>query len=120
MHSGDLFPQKMFPLIDTMNGGSALDYPKTLAKEVDGIKNVDTVIPGHRQVGSWNEFKEYAAFIQDMVSYARSAVNARKTVAQAAAEYKVPAKYKDYVVTIDPQLITAERIFQTVYDELKP
>ena len=119
MHAGDLFPQKQLPLVDTMNGGSMVAYPETLAKAVAGIPNVDTVIPGHRQIGTWNEFKEYAAFTKDLLDYARSAITAKKTVAQAAAEYKVPAKYSGYVVTIDPQLVTAERILQIAYDELK-
>jgi cyclase len=119
MHAGDLFPQKQLPLVDTMNGGSMVDYPQTLAKAAAGISNVDTVIPGHRPIATWNEFKEYAAFTKDLLDFARSAMNAKKTVAQAAAEYKVPAKYTGYVVTIDPQLVTAEQILQIAYDELK-
>ena len=119
MHAGDLFPQKQLPLVDTMNGGSLVDYPQTLAKAVAGISNVDTVIPGHRQIATWNEFKEYAAFTKDLSDFARNAMNAKKTVAEAAAEYKVPAKYTGYVVTIDPQLVSAERILQIAYDEMK-
>jgi glyoxylase-like metal-dependent hydrolase (beta-lactamase superfamily II) len=119
MHSGDLFAQKMLPLVDTMNGGSVLDYPQTLSKAADGIRNVDTVIPGHRPITTWNEFREFAAFTKDFVDFARSSVNAKKTVAQAAAEYKVPAKYAGYVVTIDPQLVSSERILQIAYDDLR-
>jgi glyoxylase-like metal-dependent hydrolase (beta-lactamase superfamily II) len=119
MHAGDMFAQKMLPLVDKMNGGSAIAYPQTLAKAAAGIQNVDTVIPGHRPIATWNEFKEYAAFVQNFVDFARAEMNAKKTVEQAAAEYKVPDKYKDYVVTIDPQLVTASAILQITYDELK-
>jgi len=119
MHAGDMFAQKMLPLIDAMNGGSALGYPETLAKAASTIKNVDTVIPGHRQIANWNEFKEFAAFNKDLVDFARSSFKAKKTVAQAAAEYKVPAKYSGYVVTIYPQLVNAEQLLQIAYDELK-
>ena len=119
MHAGDMFAQKMLPLIDTMNGGSVLEYPQTLAKAAAGIRNVDTVIPGHRQTTTFADFREFAAFTKDFVDFARSAAKANKTVKQAAAEYKVPAKYAGYVETIDPQLVTAERILQTAYDELK-
>ena len=66
MHSGDLFAQKQLPLVDTMVGGSILGYPDTLAKAASGIKSVDTVIPGHRPVGTWNDFKEYGDFIKDL------------------------------------------------------
>ena len=119
MHAGDMFAQKMLPLIDTMNGGSVLEYPQTLAKAAAGIRNVDTVIPGHRQTTTFADFREFAAFTKDFVDFARNAAKANKTVKQAAAEYKVPAKYAGYVETIDPQLVTAERILQTAYDELK-
>jgi glyoxylase-like metal-dependent hydrolase (beta-lactamase superfamily II) len=119
MHAGDMFPQKQLPLVDTMNGGSFVDYSQTLAKAAAGIRDVDTVIPGHRPLVTWNEFREYATFTKDLLDFARSAVNAKKTVAQAAAEYKIPSKYTGYVVTIDPQQVSAERILQIAYDELK-
>jgi cyclase len=119
MHTGDLFASKMLPLVDTMNGGSVVDYPQTLAKAVSGIKGVDTIIPGHIPVTGWNDFKEFASFTQDVVNYARSAMKAKKTVDQAAAEYKVPAQYKGYVVTIDPQLTTAAAVLRIAYQELE-
>jgi cyclase len=119
MHSGDMFASKMLPLVDSMNGGSVLEYPATLAKAVAGIKDVETVIPGHIPVTTWNDFREFTAFTQDFVNYARGAVKAKKTVEQAAAEYKVPARYKGYVVTIDPQLVTAAAVLQLAYGELQ-
>jgi glyoxylase-like metal-dependent hydrolase (beta-lactamase superfamily II) len=119
MHSGDMFASKMLPLVDTMNGGSVLAYPETLAKAVAGIKNVDTVIPGHIPVTTWNDFREFTSFTQDFVNFARAAVKAKKTVEQAAAEYKVPAQYKGYVVTINPQLVTASGILQAAYAEIQ-
>jgi cyclase len=119
MHAGDMFAQKQLPLVDTMNGGSMLDYPKTLAKAANAIKNVDTVIPGHRPLTSFKEFQEYGSFMKDYVDFARKAVKAKKTVKQAAEEFKVPAKYSGYVVTIDPALVNPEAIMQIAYDELK-
>jgi glyoxylase-like metal-dependent hydrolase (beta-lactamase superfamily II) len=119
MHAGDMFAQKMLPLVDAMNGGSVLEYPETLAKAAAGIRNVDTVIPGHRQIATWTEFREFADFVQDFIGFARAAMKANKTVEQAAAEYKVHAKYKGYVVTIDPQILTASGVLQTAYNELK-
>src|SRR5262245_26723709 len=119
LHAGDMFAQKMLPLVDTMNGGSILAYPQTLAKAAAGIPNVDTVIPGHRPVASWNEFKEFASFTQDFVNSARTAMNAKKTAQQAAAEYKVPPNYKGYVVTIYPELVNASMLMDIAYNELK-
>ena len=119
MHAGDMFARKALPYIDTMNGGSVVAHPQSLAKAVATVKNVDTVIGGHIPVATWDEFKEYADFTQDFVNFARSEMNAKKTVDQAAAEYKVPAKYKGYVVTVNPQFANAKGNIQTAYDELK-
>jgi len=46
-------------------------------------------------------------------------MKANKTVAQAAAEYKVPAKYKGYAETVNPEFGNAKTNLQIVYDELK-
>mgnify|MGYP000508852552 CR=1 FL=1 len=96
MHAGDLFPGKSTPFMDTTNGGSGLEYPKTLAKAVAGIKGVESVIPGHSTVMTWNDFKEFGDFVQEMVTLTTKAKQVGKTVDQAAAEYKPSEKYKDY------------------------
>jgi cyclase len=98
MHSGDLFAAKGAPLIDTNNSGSALEYPKTLAKAAASIKGVETVIPGHSGVTDFATFKEFGAFMQDFVSAIQQAKKDGKTADQAAADYKLPDKYKDYTV----------------------
>ena len=119
IHTGDMFAQKMLPLVDRMVGGSIMAYPQTLAKAAAAIPNVDTVIPGHRPVTTWNEFKEFGSFVQDFVNFARTSMNAKKTVEQAAKEYKLPAQYKGYVVTLYPQFVSAETLLQLAYEELK-
>jgi len=47
MHAGDMFAWKALPYIDPANGGSVAEHPRTLAKVLAAIKNVDTVITGH-------------------------------------------------------------------------
>jgi len=119
MHAGDMFAWKALPYIDTMNGGSVVAHPQSLAKAVATIKNVDTVIPGHIPVTTWNDFKEFASFTQDFVNFARAEMNAKKTVEQAATEYKIPEKYKGYVVTVNPQFGNASANLQAAYEEMK-
>jgi cyclase len=96
VHTGDLFPGKAAPFIDTGNGGSAIDFPKTLSKAAAGIRGVETVIPGHSAVTDWNAFKEYGEFMRDMVAAAQQAKKDGKTAEQAAADLKLPEKYKGY------------------------
>jgi glyoxylase-like metal-dependent hydrolase (beta-lactamase superfamily II) len=118
MHAGDMFAWKALPYIDVDNGGSAVQHPETLSKALS-IKNVDTVITGHTPVLKWNDLKEYAAFSKEFVDWARAEMKAGKTVDQAAAEYKLPAKYKGYVVSVNPQFGNAHDNVKIVYDELK-
>ena len=119
MHVGDFFAWKALPYVDTDNGGSVVEHPKTLAKVIAGVKDVDTIINGHIPVGTWNDLKEYADFSKDFVAFAEREMKAGKTVDQAAAEYKVDPKYKGYVVSVNPQFGNAKANMQIAYDELK-
>jgi cyclase len=99
MHAGDAFAGKNTPIIDTMNGGSAVGYGKTLAKAASTIKNVDTVIGGHtNDPMTFADLKQYADFNNDFVTWVSGELKAGKSVDQAAAEYKVPDKYPGYTV----------------------
>jgi cyclase len=97
MHAGDAFAGKNIPIVDTMNGGSVINYGKTLARAASSIKNVDTVINGHtNDPTTFADLKEYAAFNNDFASWVASEKKAGKTAAQAGDEYKIPEKYKGY------------------------
>jgi hypothetical protein len=113
MHSGDLFAGKGTPIIDTNNGGSGLEYPNTLKKAAAGIRGVESVIPGHAPVMEWNSFKEYGEFIRDLVAAVEQAKKDGKTADQAAADLKLPEKYKDYAMGRLKGNVT------TIYGELK-
>ena len=119
MHTGDMFAWKALPYIDTSNGGSVVSHAETLRKAVSTIKNVDTVITGHTPVLTWNELSEYADFNNDFVSWAREQIKAGKAVGDAAAAYQVPARYKGYSVSPNPQLGDAKANVEIVYKELK-
>ena len=119
MHVGDMFAWKAIPYIDASAGGSVVEHPKSLARAVATVKNVDTIINGHIPVSTWNDLKEYAEFTKDFVAFAEAAMKAGKSVDQAAAEYKVAPKYKDYVVTIAEGFVTPKGNLQMAYDEMK-
>ena len=95
MHTGDAFASKASPLIDTGNGGSALQYGKTMARAASTIKNVDTIINGHITSGPtpFAELQTYADFNNDFIAWVQEQIKAGKTADQAAMEYKVPEKY---------------------------
>ena len=119
MHVGDFFAWKALPYVDPDNGGSVIEQPRTLAKVIAGVKNVDTVINGHIPVSSWNDLKEYAEFTKEFVEFAETEMKAGKSVDQAAAEYKIAPKYKGYIASANPQWGGAKANMQIAYDEMK-
>jgi glyoxylase-like metal-dependent hydrolase (beta-lactamase superfamily II) len=114
MHAGDMFAfSKGVPIIDIGNGGSGLEYPKSLMKAAAGIKGVESVIPGHSAVTNWAEFKEYGEFMQAFVAAVEQAKKEGKTVDQAATDLKLPEKFKGYNLSRAKAGVTA------IYSELK-
>lgn len=120
-HTGDLFARKAPPFIDRSNGGSGIAYPETLARAVDGIEGVTRVIPGHapppegspvRGWMTWDDVREYAAFMQDLLDDVRASFEAGRSAEEAAASLGLQERYPDY------DLERAGRAVQAIYDEL--
>lgn len=119
LHTGDMFAWKALPYIDTSNGGSVVAHAQTLGNVFTTLKNVDTLITGHTPVLPWRDLGEYADFNRDFVTFARSQLKAGKTVDQAAAEYRVPERYKGYTVAPSAGLDMAKANLEIVFNELK-
>lgn len=114
MHAGDMYAfSKALPIIDTNNGGSGLEYPKSLMKAAEGIKGVESVIPGHSPVADWAAFKEYGEFMRDFVAAVEQAKKGGKTAEQAVTDLKLPEKYKDFNLGRAKGAVTA------IYSEIK-
>jgi cyclase len=113
VHAGDDFASKDLPLADLNNGGSVVHFGETLTKAIGTLKNVDTVIGGHQPLVTPKDLQEYADFNKDFVTWAQGEMKAGKTVDQAVAEYKTPAKYNGYA---EPQMMRLKANVQAVYD----
>ena len=120
-HTGDLFARKAPPFIDRSNGGSGIAYPETLARAADGIEGVTRVIPGHapppegspvRGWMTWDDVREYAAFMQDLLDDVRASFEAGRSAEEATANLGLQEQYPDY------DLERAGRAVQAIYDEL--
>lgn len=96
MHAGDAFAGARTPLIDMNNGASGVAYPATLENAAAGIKNVDTVIPGHSPVTTWQAFVDYGEFNRAFLAAVQASKKAGKSVEQAVAELTLPDKFKAY------------------------
>ena len=112
-HTGDLFARAGTPLIDTKNGGSGIRYPETVKQAAAGIKDVETVIPGHSDVTTWTAFAEFGEFNQAFLDAVRAAAEAGKTADEAEASLNLPEKFKAYNLSRVKENVTA------IYEELK-
>jgi cyclase len=127
-YMGDLFPAKAAPVIDMAHGGSAVEFPKTLARAVSGITGVTRVVAGHyaapvdptdvkyadmAQTMRWSDFEEYAAFNRDFLAAVQTAIQAGKTADQAAAGLSLLEKYRSY------DMHEAKANIRAIYQELR-
>jgi len=96
LQTGDMFAWRDAPLLDRANGGSGVEFPRTLAKLLATVKDVDVVIPGHSPVSTLKDVEEYQRFNADLLSAVEGAIKAGKTADEAAASINLTEKYKGY------------------------
>src|SRR5205814_4201485 len=97
VHAADIFSGKNIPLLDANNGGSALLIADTLEKGYNALnKSADTIITGHSTQMTMADLKEYINFNREFFNDARGARNAGKSSDDAAAAWKILAKYTRY------------------------
>jgi cyclase len=96
MHAGDVYPWKAAPFVDDANGGSPVALPDTLEALLKTVRDVDSVIPGHMPVTTWAGLVEFTRFNRQLVTTARAARAAGRTVDQAVTELR-STRFADYV-----------------------
>ncbi len=96
MQTGDMFAWKDAPVLDRSNGGSGVEFPRTVSKVLAGIENVDTVIPGHIPVTTWSALEEYQRFTADLLKSVQDAINAGQSADEAAASIDLRGSYPTY------------------------
>ena len=97
-HAGDIFSGKNLPLLDYNNGGSGVNIGDSLEKAHKGIKNVDTIIPGHSTLMTWADLAEYAQFNKDFLRDMQVAMKMGTSADEVAATWKIADKYKGYTI----------------------
>jgi len=116
MHVGDTMPNRDLPIMDKNNGGSGIEYARTMAK-ASGAKNVDTIVNGHNATTTTPaDLRLYSEFIADFVTFVESAKKAGKTVDDVVTTWKTPEKYTGYNAPT-PARVRADA--QVIWDEIK-
>ncbi|HEX7138929.1 MAG TPA: MBL fold metallo-hydrolase [Vicinamibacterales bacterium] len=96
LQTGDMFAWKDAPLYDRNNGGSGVEHPKTMAKLLATVKNVDTVIPGHSPLMTLKDVQEYQRFTAALLADTEAAIKAGKSAEDAGKSIDLTAKFAGY------------------------
>jgi cyclase len=117
--TGDVFPGKSQPLIDTRNGGSGLNFGEFIGKAAATIKHVSIVVPGHSPPLQWQDFVDAGEFNRLMLAHARDSLKAGKSSEEALKSFQLPAKFSDY--KLGPTMLERSPAgnFETLYQQLK-
>jgi len=113
LQTGDMFAWKDAPLYDRNNGGSGVEHPKTMAKLLATVKDVDTVIPGHSPVTTLKDVQEYQRYTSELLAQTEAALKAGKSADDAAAGIDLTGKFPGYKNERVKAAVAA------IYDELK-
>ena len=112
LQTGDMFPWRDAPFLDTSNGGSGVALPDSLSKAIATIEGVDTVVPGHVPVTTWASFQEFQRFTADLLDAVRTAKSTGLGVDAVVDGIDLSAGYPDYDST------RVEAAVRVIYDEL--
>jgi glyoxylase-like metal-dependent hydrolase (beta-lactamase superfamily II) len=93
-HVGDLFAWPGVPRLFAEDGGSTVQFPETLRKAQAGTTNVDTIITGHSQVKTFQDWVDQRLFVTEYVDQVLTAYKEGKTVDQAVAGFTYSPKWK--------------------------
>jgi len=117
MHAGDAFHTKDLPIMDKNNGGSGVQFSRTLTRAANAAGNVDTIINGHNATTTTvAEMRTQAAFIADFVAFVQKAKRSGQSVDDVVRTWQTPAKYGGYATPL-PARIRADA--QVVWDETR-
>jgi cyclase len=111
VHAGDVFAHKAVPPIDVNNGASGVEYPRTLARAVAALSDMETVVTGHYPTTlTMADLQTYAEFTEEFVRQAQGARRAGATVDDFVKSWSIPARFVDegYVDLSHLRPITAD------------
>lgn len=114
VHTGDLFFNGSFPVVDLDHGGNVLRMADNVEKVIADLPDDVKVIPGHGPVGDKAAVRRFAQTLRDTHATIAAAGKAGKTVAQMKEE-KLLAKWDGWA----KGHINSGRWIDTIAAELK-
>lgn len=92
LHLGDMFFFGMFPAVYTQGGGDIRQIVRSIEKIVADFPADTKVIPGHGDLATMQDIKNYLAMLKDTMGIVESGIKAGKPLDQMQKE-KVLARY---------------------------
>jgi glyoxylase-like metal-dependent hydrolase (beta-lactamase superfamily II) len=92
LHLGDMFFFGMFPAVYTQGGGDIRQLVRSIEKIVADFPADTKVIPGHGDLATMQDLKNYLAMLTETIGIVESGIKAGKSLDQMQKE-KVLAKY---------------------------
>jgi len=92
LHLGDMFFFGMFPAVYTQGGGDIRQLVRSIEKIVADFPADTKVIPGHGDLATMQDLKNYLAMLKETIAIVDADIKAGKTLDQMQKE-KVLAKY---------------------------
>ncbi len=114
VHMGDLFFNKVIPVIDRAHGASTAEWTETIDAVIARVDPACQFIPGHGEVTSLADLKAFKQYLLDLRSAVKKAIDQGMTREQALKEVKLEqySKYTGYEQRFPGNV-------GTVYDEMK-
>ena len=82
--------------MDANNGGSRVGFPETLRNGYATLTDIDTINTGHSTQMTWDDLREYAEFMDDLVAVVREAKEAGRLVDDVTNTWEIPARFTGY------------------------
>jgi len=120
LHSGDAFANKVVPPLDLNNGASGVEYPRTIARAVASLRDVDTVITGHYQTAlTMADLKTYGDFVREWVQTIQAAKKSGRTIDEFIAGWKIPERFAKEGYLSTEHLRSTRPDVEAVWNETK-
>lgn len=114
VHMGDLFFNKVIPVIDRAHGASTAEWTETIDAVIARVDPASQFIPGHGEVTNLSDLKAFKQYLLDLRAAVKKVVDQGMTREQALKQVKLDqyAKYTGYDQRFPGNV-------GTVYDEMK-
>lgn len=93
LHMGDTYFQGKYPYIDLASGGSIKGYIAAQKKALLLINDDTKVIPGHRNLSSKKELKDYVTMLETVTETIQQKIDNGKTLEEVTNDTSITATY---------------------------